>query len=335
MKRILFIVISILIICSMAMSLLASCGKPSANTIDAGDIDGFITDTAKYYRTEERNFDGGRLQRMIFNQEALLYYGGGLIFKGIYLFDENYTLEYEDELYADKIIAIREHYTYYKFLVTEVFKGDKALENTEIYLIYNNLGSRETNNSEVVLQQGEEYFMFVEHFDIENIHNDYKENYGVPPFMKTDYRAMLIQGTFPVKDNYVYASEQLIDYDNVLAEKRDNAFMNEWVKQQIIEKTPVIPDKDTEDIFEDTKDNTETTRADISKNEIAEYRNDLFEYWQKKPIATLGGEMERICIPIDTFTDFLKSAIEYYDVEYYDNYDNMIENEISLGELEH
>jgi len=271
------------------------------NTLNINDGDGFITDTAKYYRTAERNFEGGSTSRAVYNQEQL-FYEGDLIFKGTYLFNENYTLEYDRHYELDnknsEIYTFIEYYTYYKFLVTNVYKGDKSLENTEIYLAYRNLPD---NENTVLLQNNEDYFMFVEYYNADANNDFYKERYGVPPFMKTDYRAMLIQGTFPIKDNNVYSSKELMDYDDIISKNRNNVFMNNWIEKQNNEKNLSISDKNLE---------VDSVDLDI---------NDMVKDWCTDLIKTINGSTERIGIPFDLFIDFLNSAIEYYNVNYYNN----------------
>ena len=255
MKRILFIAALIFIICALAASLF-TCSE-------------YIGDTIKYYQTQERNHEEQQ-DRILRLDQLLLFSFQNLIFKGVYIHEENYTLEFDEILDLPdgntKTVNIKQYYTYYKFKVAEVFKGDKSLENTEIYLINRNWNF---DREEVIFQAGGEYYLFSEERG-----NAFDEMPEIKPLIKTNYWFSPSQCVFPIIDNYVYSTLRLIDYDKFISENCDNTFMNEWAEKQT--------------------------------------KNDIVNDWRMEPVRTMGGEHERICIPIDTFADFLTSAIEYY-----------------------
>jgi len=326
MKRILSIVMFILIIGTVFTSLFA-CGKlpqtddtgnanSSRNTDDIklpqniDDSEDYITDTIRYYRTAEQNFGPGNNVTVSISTQKSLFYNK-LIFRGIYLSEEYFTLERDEEVdLPEKGLTKRTetvYYTYYKFRVTEVFKGDKSLENTEIYVMNSNLAIPEFYPYDIIPQEGREYLVFAE--DREQVISEFAPERK--SLYKTYYWTGWSQTVFPIMDNYVYSSMRLIDYNSVLSENSKNIFMNEWIEKQVDERVDRNSDKNSDE---------NNDRNAISKN-------DIVSEWRIESMQTREEETERIGIPIDTFTDFLTSAIEYYNEEYYEN---LIANDISI-----
>jgi len=257
--------------------LLSSCNtkipsqdKPGEGKTDTNSNGNAAPTTGtRYYQIDERIVEQGQGSRRFFSQAELV--GNDLIFRGIFLYEEYFVLEHDGYLIHEDGSTtpdtFKMYYTHYIFRVTEVLKGDKSLENTEIYLMGNN------NRYERILQAESEYFVMAKYYDADTTWSSYPD---VIPLLKTNYGFSESQSAFPIEDDYVYSTKKLIDYDNFMSENCDNAFMNNWLEKQEVDK------------------------------------NDLIENWTKRNIQTIGGESERIVIPIDIFTDFLISAIEYY-----------------------
>ena len=300
-NRILFITIAILILCAVALNMLACNAKLPTNT--ENDNEDYISDTIRYYKTNERNVEEGSMGSTRILTQKNLINENNLIIRGVYLYDENFTLEIDRQFdWVNRSLEIFteiHYYTYYKFRVAEVLKGDKSFENTEIYFVSENRPSGAYN---IIFREGEEYFVFTEYYADDDL-GYFAE---VKPLIKTDYFFSPSQRAFPIEDNYVYSTKMLIDYDNFISENCDNKFMNDWIKKQITEKVPLIPDKN----LEDGKGDLEITDANNINTSMS--KNDIIKDWRIETIPTRNGESERICIPLEVFTDFLKSAIEYY-----------------------
>jgi len=279
------------------------------DTFNIKDGDEYTYDNLKYYQTQEKNIEKVETRTLIFNQ-PLLFSFGDLIFRGTYLYEENYTLEFDEIIYlpdeTSTKITNQHYFTYYKFKVVEIFKGDKSLENTEIYLMNRNL---DYNKDEVIFQAENEYFLFsTERTDA------FDEMPEMKPLIKSDYWFSPSQYVFPVKDNYVYSTDKLIAYNKLISENYDYIFMNDWLDKQISKKTTSIPDKNLE-IDSIYDENVNLGISDEKNTDMANVRKNIIKEWRIESIITSGGENERVCIPIDTFTDFLISAIEYYSKE--------------------